>query len=49
MRVAVLAVDGMSDSGFASVLDGLTTANVLHLEAGLTLIIHVGGEVASVA
>ncbi len=36
MRVAVLAVDGMLDSGFASVLDGLTAANVLHLEAGLT-------------
>ena len=37
MRVAVLAVDGMLDSGFASVLDGLSTANVLHLEAGLTV------------
>lgn len=36
MRVAVLAVEGMWDSGFASVLDGLTAANVLHLEAGLT-------------
>ncbi len=36
MRVAVLAVDDMWDSGFASVLDGLTAANVLHLEAGLT-------------
>jgi len=35
MRVAVLAVDGMLDSGFASVLDGLTAANVLHTEAGL--------------
>ncbi len=35
MRVAVLAVEGMWDSGFASVLDGLTAANVLHLEAGL--------------
>lgn len=36
MRVAVLAVEGMWDSGFASVLDGLTAANVLHLEAGLS-------------
>ena len=36
MRVAVLAIDGMLDSGFASVLDGLTAANVLHTEVGLT-------------
>ena len=31
----MLAVDGMWDSGFTSVLDGLTAANLLHLEAGL--------------
>ena len=35
MRVAVLAVDGMWDSGFTSVLDALAAANVLHVEAGL--------------
>lgn len=35
MQVGVLAVDGMFDSGLASVLDGLTTANDLHAEVGL--------------
>lgn len=35
MRVAVLAVEGMWDSGFMSVLDGLAAANLLHREAGL--------------
>lgn len=37
MRVAVLAVDGMLDSGFSSVLDGLTAANVLHSQVGLAV------------
>ncbi|MHA3701841.1 GlxA family transcriptional regulator [Jatrophihabitans sp. YIM 134969] len=35
MRVAVLAVDGMLDSGFTSVLDVFSAAAVLHAEAAL--------------
>jgi len=35
MRVAVLAVDGMFDSGLTTVLDILATANVLSGQAGL--------------
>lgn len=36
MRVAVLAVDGMLDSGLTSVLDVFSAANVLHADAELT-------------
>lgn len=35
MQVAVLAIDGMLDSGLTSVLDVFAAANTLHAEAGL--------------